>query len=76
LNEPFDPFSEQTYQVRVSSTLPIWLTIGSAATVTANSASALLPANWVEYYAVTSGQVLNFISASTSTGYVSLTEMS
>jgi hypothetical protein len=28
-----------------------------------------------EYFAVTSGQVLNFISTSTSTGYVTFTEM-
>jgi hypothetical protein len=28
-----------------------------------------------EYFAVTPGQVLNFISTSTTTGYVSLTEM-
>jgi hypothetical protein len=69
------PFSAQTYQVRLTSTLPIWLTIGSTAVVTANSASALLPANTPEYFAVTSGQVLNFISTSTSSGYVALTEM-
>jgi hypothetical protein len=43
--------------------------------VTANSASALVPANVLEYFAVTPGQVLNFISTSTSTGYVVLTEM-
>jgi hypothetical protein len=69
------PFSAQTYQVRLVTTLPIWLTIGSTAVVTANSASALLPANVPEYFAVTSGQVLNFISTSTSTGYVTFTEM-
>jgi hypothetical protein len=60
---------------RLTSTLPLWLTIGSTAVVTANSASALIPANVPEYFAVTSGQVLNFISTSTSTGYVCLTEM-
>jgi hypothetical protein len=64
------PFAAQTYQVRLTSTLPIWLTIGSTAVVTANSASALLPANVPEYFCVTPGQVLNFISTSTSTGYV------
>ena len=35
-----------------------------------------LPANWMEYFAVTRGQQLNFISTSKSTGYVTLTEMS
>ena len=69
------PFAAQTYQVRVASTLPLWVTIGSTAVVTANSASALIPANTPEYFAVTSGQVLNLISTSTSTGYVVLTEM-
>jgi hypothetical protein len=62
--------------VRLASTLALWVTIGSTAVVTANSASALVPANVPEYFAVTPGQVLNFISTSTSTGYVSLTEMS
>jgi hypothetical protein len=69
------PFAAQTYQVRVVSTLALWATIGSTAVVTANSASALIPANVPEYFAVTSGQVLNFISTSTSTGYVVLTEI-
>jgi hypothetical protein len=71
------PFSAQTYQVRVAHNLTggIWATIGSTAVVTANSAATYLPANFPEYFAVTSGQVLNFISTSTSTGYVSLTEM-
>jgi hypothetical protein len=52
------------------------LSTNSTAVVTANSASALIAANAVgEYFTVTPGQVLNFISTSTSTGYVSLTEM-
>jgi hypothetical protein len=69
------PFAAQTYQVRIASTLALWVTIGSTAVVTANSASAYIPANVPEYFAVTSGQVLNFISTSTSTGYVVWTEM-
>ena len=53
------------------------MTLDLTAVVTANSASALIAANAVgEYFAVSPGQVLNFISTSTSTGYVSLTEMS
>ena len=70
------PFDSQTRQVRVASTLALWATIGSTAVVTANSAAAFIPANVPEYFAVTPGQVLNFISTSTSTGYVCLTEMS
>jgi hypothetical protein len=71
------PLGSQTRQVRIASTLTIWATLDSTAVVTANSASALIAANQVgEYFAVTPGQVLNFISTSTSTGYVSLTEVS
>src|SRR5262245_40472924 len=69
------PFSAQTYQVRIISTLPIWATIGTTAVVTANSAATYLAANAFEYFACTAGQVLNFISTSTSTGYVTFTEM-
>jgi hypothetical protein len=69
-------FAAQTYQVRVTSTLPLWATIGSTAVITANSSAAYIPANVPEYFAVTSGQVLNFLTTSTSTGYVTVTEMS
>ena len=70
------PFSAQTYQIRVVSTHALWATVGSTAVVTANSASALIPAGVPEYFAVTSGQVLNFITTSTSTsGFVTVTEM-
>jgi hypothetical protein len=70
-------FSAQTYQVRIvhNFTGGIWATIGSTAVVTANSAAAYLPSNVPEYFAVTSGQVLNFLTTSTSTGYVVCTEM-
>ena len=68
-------FGSQTYQVRIVSTLPIWATIDTTATVTANSSATYLPANLPEYFAVTRGQQLNFISTSTSTGYVVLTEI-
>lgn len=68
------PFSAQTYQVRVASTLPVFVTVGVAATVTSTNA-AYLPANAAEYFACTSGQVLNFISTSTSSGAISFTEM-
>src|SRR5262249_51833722 len=69
------PFAAKTYQVRIISTLPIGATIGSTAVVTANSAATYLAANAAEYFACTSGQVLNFISTSTSTGYVTWTEI-
>jgi hypothetical protein len=74
-------FAAQTYQVRVYHTLNgtagIWATIGSTAVdVTANSSATLLPAGFPEYFAVTSGQHFNFLSTSTSTGYVTVTEIS
>jgi hypothetical protein len=68
-------FGSQTRQVRIASTLALWITIDSTAVVTANSSATLIPANTTEYFICTPGQVLNFISTSTSTGYVSLTEM-
>jgi hypothetical protein len=68
-------FGSQTYQVRIVSSLPIWATIDTTATVTAQSSATWIPANTPEYFAVTHGQHLNFISTSTSTGYVVLTEM-
>jgi hypothetical protein len=68
------PFSAQTYQIRLSSTLPVYVSIGTAATVTSTNA-ALLPANAAEYFSCTAGQVLNFISTSTSSGAISFTEM-
>jgi hypothetical protein len=69
------PFGSQARQVRIASTLAIWPTIDSTTVVTANSSAALIPANVPGYFALTPGQVLNFISTSTSTGYVVLTEM-
>ena len=62
----------RTPQVRVCHTFTggIWATIGSTAVVTANSAAAYLPGNSPEYFTASPGQVLNFISTSTSSGYV------
>src|SRR4029450_9538184 len=51
-------FAAQTYQVRVTSTLPLRATIGSTAGHPANSRAAFIPANTPGYFAVTSGQVL------------------
>jgi hypothetical protein len=80
LNLPLDRVSKTRslcglIQIRVVSTLPVWATVGSTAVVTANSSATYLPANTPEYFACTSGQVLNFISTSMSTGYVTVTEM-
>jgi hypothetical protein len=68
-------FSAQTYQVRLVSTLPIWVTIGSTAVITANSSAAYIPAGIPEFFACTAGQVVNYLSTSTSSGYLTVTEM-
>jgi hypothetical protein len=71
----FKLHNAQTYQVRVTSTLPIWVTFGTTAvTATANS-DTFVAANKPEYFQVTPGQCLGFISTSTSSGFVSLVEM-
>ena len=63
-----------------AASLTVMLSLGDAGLdcgCHCESALALIAANAVgEYFAVSPGQVLNFISTSTSTGYVSLTEMS
>ena len=68
-------FADQVRQVRVTSTLPIWATVGSTAVVTANSSAVYLPASVPEYFTVSPGQVLNYLSTSTSSGYVTVSEM-
>ena len=70
-------FGSQTYQVRIVHNLSagIWATVDTTATVTAQSSATWLPTSSPEYFAVTRGQQLNFISTSTSTGWVVLTEM-
>jgi hypothetical protein len=70
------PFAANIHQVRVASTLALWATIGSTAVITANSSATFIPSNVPEYFTVTSGQVLNFLTTSTSTGYCVVTEMS
>src|SRR5262249_54097511 len=78
------PFGSQTYQIRVSHSFAngIWIAVGNSTSVvsgTAVTATAgadnYFPNNWLDYYSVTPGQALAFISTSTSTGYVSITEM-
>ena len=66
----------QTHQCRVVSNLAIWIDFGVPASVSATAQSDYwLPSSTVEYFTVTPGQALAFISTGTSTGWVSLTEM-
>jgi hypothetical protein len=65
----------QTRQIRLSSNLALWVTVGSSSvTATANSDS-YVPANTVSYFTVSPGQAVAFISTTTATGAVSVTEM-
>jgi hypothetical protein len=68
-------FGAQVRQIRVVTTLPIWATVGSSAVVTANSSATYLVANFPETFAVSPGQSFNYLSTSTSSGYVTVTEM-
>ena len=77
------PFGTQTYQIRVTHSFAngIWIAVGnstsqSSVVSAAAGADNYFPNNWIDYYSCTPGQALAFISTSTTTGYVSVTEMS
>jgi hypothetical protein len=59
----------------------IWFVVGNSTSAAAGSTSATagadnyMPNNWIDYYTCTPGQAFAFISTSTTTGYVSVTEM-
>jgi hypothetical protein len=63
-------FGSQTYQIRVVADAAVNIIIGDG-TPTALASSALLPANWPEYFTVTPGQKI----APLGTGNVYVTEI-
>jgi len=67
-------FSAQTYQIRVTSPIGVWIRYGDGAQ-TAVATDTYLPANVIEYFTVAPGQTFAFLSTSTSSGMFSLTEM-
>ena len=76
------PFGTQTYQIRVTHSFAngIWVAVGnstnqSSVVSAVAGADNYFPSNWIDYYSCTPGQAFAFISTSTSTGYVSVTEM-
>jgi hypothetical protein len=76
---PSTNFGQGILQIRVESDISGYLVIGDGNSVsaTAQSGSMRIAANApAEYFAVTQGQMAAFISTSTSSGNVSLTEMS
>ena len=69
-------FGPSTQQVRVVSEIQGWLSIGASTTVTVGSnGSKIAPNVDAEFWTVTPGQLAAFNSTSTSTGFVSITEM-
>ena len=69
-------FGAQCRQCRVAASASIWVTIGTTTTdVTAASSATYVPANAPEYLTVSPGEHLNWISATTSTGAMSVTLM-
>ena len=81
---PSTNFGPETWQIRVISQLAGYLAfgVGTATGTTlvaiAQSSSILIPASAVggEYFAVTPGMMVAFISSSTSSGTCNVTEMS
>jgi hypothetical protein len=75
---PSTNFSNETFQIRVESDISGYLVIGDGTSVsaTAQSGRMRIAANVQgEYFAVTPGQMAAFISTSTSSGNVSITEV-
>jgi hypothetical protein len=80
---PSTPFSSETFQIRVFSQLAGFFTVGDVSatagtTITATTASGIpIAASTAagEYWTVSPGQQFAFISTSTSSGNVGVTEM-
>jgi hypothetical protein len=76
---PSTNFGQETWQIRVVSEVQGWLVIGDGTSVscTAQSGSMKIQGGVDdEYFSVTPGQMAAFNSTSTSTGMISITEMS
>jgi hypothetical protein len=72
-------FSSETWQVRVVSEVQGWLVFGdgNAVSCTVQSGSMKINANTdEEYFTVSPSQMCAFNSTSTSSGMISITEMS
>jgi hypothetical protein len=71
-------FGTETWQIRVASDISGYVTIGdgAAVTATAQSGSMRIAANTEpEYFSVSPSQMIAFISTSSSSGNISITEM-
>jgi hypothetical protein len=75
---PSTTFSPQTYHFRIISQVAGYLVVDSVnVAATAQSSSMFIPASTVggEYFKCVPGQAVAFISTSTTTGCVNITEM-
>ena len=80
---PSTNFSPETFHIRVTSNVSGWLAFGTGSTygttlrATAQSSGIYIAANVApEFVAMTPGTMVAFISTSTSSGCVSICEMS
>jgi len=72
-------FSNQTYQIRVSASQPVWLVTGDTSAVSVSTGAGA----WInggsgsigEYFAVTPGQFAAWLTTSATTGWISITEL-
>lgn len=71
-----NPFTSETYCIRLATTAACYVTISEAANVVAATAANgfLMPANWVDYIVVSPGQKLSAVQQ-TAGGTLSVTEM-
>ena len=75
---PSTNFSKQTYQIRIVSDIGGWFVVGDGTSVSCTAQSSSMKINAStdeEYISVSPGQMCAFNSTSTSTGCVSITEM-
>ena len=72
---PTTAFQAQTRTILVATQVAGWITVGQNNATTATASNTYLPTGVALTFTVTPGQNLAFISTSTSTGAVSVTEL-
>ena len=74
---PSTNFSAETFQIRVFADVAGYLVIGDGTSVsaTAQSSSLKVGTTFPDFFTVTPGQMCAYISTSTSSGNISITEM-
>lgn len=72
---PTTAFQAQTRTIMVAAQVAGWITVGQNNATTAPASNTFIPANTPLTFTVTPGQNLAYISTSTSTGAISVTEL-